>query len=156
MTILLEQEYANTSRVVAEEPDVVARAGTLRSTLRERSRETDRLARLPESILADLEEARLFEITTPRLYGGRKISSALARGNSAAPFRTFRTCASLGKSGPTRRTMNGEIERPRLQIRVGVKWQRSSRLIFIRASCVASAMLLRPVFWPARSQPFGS
>lgn len=73
MTILLEQEYANTSRIVAEEPDVVARAGALRSTLRERSTETDRLARLPESTLVDLEEARLFEITTPRLYGGLQL-----------------------------------------------------------------------------------
>lgn len=73
MTILLEQEYANTSEVVAEEPDVVARAGALRSTLRERSTETDRLARLPEATVADLEEARLFEITTPRLYGGLQL-----------------------------------------------------------------------------------
>jgi len=73
MTILLEQEYANTSRVVAEKPDVVARAGALRSTLRERSTETDRLAKLPEATVADLEETRLFEITTPRLYGGLQL-----------------------------------------------------------------------------------
>ncbi len=73
MTILLEQEYVYAPPVAAEESDVVARAGALRSTLRERSTETDRLARLPESTVADLEEARLFEITTPRLYGGLQL-----------------------------------------------------------------------------------
>src|ERR1700691_960231 len=73
MTILLEEDYAHASRVAVEpdaEPDVVARAAALRLKLRERTNETDRLARLPEATIADLEEARLFEITTPRRYGG--------------------------------------------------------------------------------------
>jgi alkylation response protein AidB-like acyl-CoA dehydrogenase len=72
MTILFEEEYADTSPVVAA-PDVVAKAGALRLTLRERATETDRLAKLPESTVADLEAARLFEITTPRLYGGLQL-----------------------------------------------------------------------------------
>src|ERR1700730_11693708 len=40
----------------------------------------------------------------PLRYGAEKWLSALAPGNSAAPFRPF---ALFGKSGPTRRTMNG-------------------------------------------------
>jgi hypothetical protein len=90
----------------------------------------------------------------PLHYGAGKELSALAPGKSAAPFRP---CASFGKNGPTRRTMNGEIKRPRLQIRVRVKWQRTPRVpTFTPASVVASAMPLRSFFWPARSQPFGS
>ena len=65
MTILLEEEYAHTTGQAAE-PDVVAKAAALRLKLRERASETDRLARLPDSTVADLEAARLFEITTPR------------------------------------------------------------------------------------------
>src|SRR5580704_11472634 len=72
MTIFLEEQYAETSRAV-EEPDVVAKAAALRLTLRERATETDQLARLPKSTVADLEEARLFEITTPRRYGGLQL-----------------------------------------------------------------------------------
>jgi 3-hydroxy-9,10-secoandrosta-1,3,5(10)-triene-9,17-dione monooxygenase len=80
MTILLEEEYAHTScmeavpRVVSN-PDVVAKAAALRLTLRERARETDRLARLPEATVADLEKTRLFEITTPRRYGGLQLDA---------------------------------------------------------------------------------
>ena len=78
MTILLEEEYAHTScmeavpRVVSN-PDVVAKAAALRLTLRERAGETDRLARLPEATVVDLEQARLFEITMPRRYGGLQL-----------------------------------------------------------------------------------
>src|SRR5258708_27001403 len=71
MTIVLPKD-AGTSRVLAE-PDVVAKAAALRLTLRERATETDRLARWPESTVADLEKARLFEITTPRRYGGLQL-----------------------------------------------------------------------------------
>jgi 3-hydroxy-9,10-secoandrosta-1,3,5(10)-triene-9,17-dione monooxygenase len=77
MTISLEEDYARTSRVaeeaVAGAPDVAARAAALRLKLRERTTETDRLARLPEATVADLEDARLFEITTPRRYGGLQL-----------------------------------------------------------------------------------
>src|SRR5216684_6116311 len=69
MTIFLSQ---NAGASLAE-PDVVANAAALRLTLRERTTETDRLARLPESTVADLEKARLFEITTPRRYGGLQL-----------------------------------------------------------------------------------
>lgn len=72
MTILLEEEYGDASPVVVR-TDVVAKAAALRLMLRERASQTDRLARLPESTIADLEEARLFEITTPRRYGGLQL-----------------------------------------------------------------------------------
>ncbi len=71
MTIFIEKN-AGASRAAAE-PDVVAKAAALRLTLRERAIETDRLAKLPESTVADLEAARLFEITTPRRYGGLQL-----------------------------------------------------------------------------------
>jgi hypothetical protein len=54
---------------------------------------------------------------SPPRYGAGKELSALAPGNSAAPFRP---CASFGKRGPTRRAMDREIIRARLQIRVPV------------------------------------
>src|SRR6266849_1611379 len=93
MTILLEEEYVGTSGVVAE-PDVVAKAAALCLRLRERATETDRLARLPESTVADLEEARLFEITTPRRYGGLQLDVrtfmdamvALGRGDASVSW----------------------------------------------------------------------
>src|ERR1700693_846506 len=72
MTILLEEEYAHPCRQAAQ-TDVVAKAAALRLTLRERAAETDRLARLPDSTVADLEDARLLEITTPRRYGGLQL-----------------------------------------------------------------------------------
>src|SRR5438445_39247 len=72
MRILLKEDDVRTSRV-GEEPDVVACAAALRPKLRERAAETDRLTRLPVSTVAELEKARLFEITTPRRYGGLQL-----------------------------------------------------------------------------------
>jgi 3-hydroxy-9,10-secoandrosta-1,3,5(10)-triene-9,17-dione monooxygenase len=94
MTIFLEEEYAANRSRLAAEPDVVAEAASLRHILRERSEETDRLARLPESTVADLERARLFEITTPRLYGGLQLDVrtymdtmvALGRGDASVSW----------------------------------------------------------------------
>src|SRR5712672_883834 len=54
----------------AAQADVVQRAAALVPTLRERAVETDRIARLPDATVADLEAAGLFELTTPRRYGG--------------------------------------------------------------------------------------
>ncbi len=54
----------------ASAPDVVSQARSLTPVLPRRAAETDRLARLPEATVADLEAARLFELTTPRIYGG--------------------------------------------------------------------------------------
>src|SRR5216683_5896102 len=84
---------AGTSRVAAD-PDVVAKADALRLTLRERATDTDRLARLPEATVADLEQARLFEITTPRRNGGLQLDVrtfmdamvALGRGDASVSW----------------------------------------------------------------------
>ena len=70
MTILAENESASRLSI---DTDVVAKAAALRLKLRDRATETDRLTRLPESTVADLEAARLFEITTPRRYGGLQL-----------------------------------------------------------------------------------
>jgi hypothetical protein len=58
---------------------------------------------------------------SPPRFGAGKESSALAPGNSAAPFRP---CALSGKSRPTRRTTNGDINRPKLHIRARVNGRR--------------------------------
>jgi 3-hydroxy-9,10-secoandrosta-1,3,5(10)-triene-9,17-dione monooxygenase len=71
-TTLIQEECAN-APPTAERPEVVKGAAALRLKLRERATETDRLSRLPEATVADLEKARLFEITTPRLYGGLQL-----------------------------------------------------------------------------------
>jgi hypothetical protein len=62
-TTLIQEECAN-APPTAERPEVVKGAAALRLKLRDRATETDRLARLPEATVADLEKARLFEITT--------------------------------------------------------------------------------------------
>jgi 3-hydroxy-9,10-secoandrosta-1,3,5(10)-triene-9,17-dione monooxygenase len=43
-------------------------------TLRSRSSETDALARLPDSTIADLEKAQLFNMLVPKMYGGLQCS----------------------------------------------------------------------------------
>jgi 3-hydroxy-9,10-secoandrosta-1,3,5(10)-triene-9,17-dione monooxygenase len=50
--------------------DVVAAAAALVPTLRSRSSETDKLARLPDATIADFEKARLFDMLVPTIYGG--------------------------------------------------------------------------------------
>lgn len=73
MTTTLIREECPTAPPTAERPAVVKGAAALRFKLRERATETDRLSRLPETTVADLEKARLFEITTPRIYGGLQL-----------------------------------------------------------------------------------
>lgn len=73
MTTTLIQEECAKALPTAEKPDVVKGAAGLRLKLRERATETDRLSRLPEATVADLEKGRLFEITTPRMYGGLQL-----------------------------------------------------------------------------------
>jgi 3-hydroxy-9,10-secoandrosta-1,3,5(10)-triene-9,17-dione monooxygenase len=52
----------------------LAAATSLIPTLRSRSFETDALARLPDSTIADLEKARLFDMLVPTMYGGLQCS----------------------------------------------------------------------------------
>jgi len=63
------------SRVVATtDVNLVAAATALIPTLRSRSSETDALARLPDSTIADLEKAHLFDMLVPKIYGGLQCS----------------------------------------------------------------------------------
>ena len=60
-----------TSRVLAPtDINLVTTATSLIPTLRSRSSETDALARLPDSTIADLEKTRLFDMLVPKMYGG--------------------------------------------------------------------------------------
>lgn len=50
--------------------ELVAAATALIPTLRSRSAQTARLAKLPEATIADLQAARLFDMMKPKIYGG--------------------------------------------------------------------------------------
>ncbi len=64
-----------TSRVLATTDITLVTAATpLIPTLRSRSSETDALARLPDSTIADLEKAQLFNMLVPKMYGGQQCS----------------------------------------------------------------------------------
>ena len=64
-----------TSRVLATtDINLVAAATALIPSLRSRSAETDALARLPDSTIADLEKAHLFDMLVPKMYGGLQCS----------------------------------------------------------------------------------
>jgi len=59
-------------------PELVARARLLVPVLRQRAAETEKLRRLPDATLADLQETELFRLFQPARYGGIE-----------APFRAF-------------------------------------------------------------------
>ncbi len=64
-----------TRRVLAPtDINLVTTATSLIPTLRSRSSETDALARLPGSTIADIEKAQLFDILVPKMYGGLQCS----------------------------------------------------------------------------------
>jgi alkylation response protein AidB-like acyl-CoA dehydrogenase len=52
----------------------VAAAASLVPELRLRHEQTERLGRLPERTISDLESARLFELLVPNIYGGQQTS----------------------------------------------------------------------------------
>jgi alkylation response protein AidB-like acyl-CoA dehydrogenase len=54
----------------ATSPSVLDRARALRETFRSRIPETDRICRLPDETVADLEAGGFFKLLTPRRYGG--------------------------------------------------------------------------------------
>ena len=57
----------------ASHDDLVERARQLAPRLRQRMKEMDQLGRLPEATVQELQEAGLFRLTTPRIYGGRQV-----------------------------------------------------------------------------------
>src|SRR5258708_38136455 len=60
--------------VATAEITLVAAASALIPALRSRSSETEALARLPDSTIADLEKAHLFDMLVPKIYGGLQCS----------------------------------------------------------------------------------
>ncbi|SDI49890.1 Acyl-CoA dehydrogenase [Paraburkholderia steynii] len=54
--------------------DLVASAAAMVPRLKQRASAVDELARLPQDTIDDLNAAGLFEITTPRRYGGKQAS----------------------------------------------------------------------------------
>ncbi|WJH41414.1 acyl-CoA dehydrogenase family protein [Aliirhizobium terrae] len=72
-------------------PELVAAAEAIAANLPDRREETDRLCRLPDSTMRELEEAHLFDIMKPAAYGGQEASHqtlmdcivALSKGDGA-------------------------------------------------------------------------
>jgi 3-hydroxy-9,10-secoandrosta-1,3,5(10)-triene-9,17-dione monooxygenase len=73
MTTTIVDTTASHSRLTADS-DLIKAATSLIPVLRSRSAETDRLARLPDATIADLEKARLFDLLVPWVYGGLQTS----------------------------------------------------------------------------------
>jgi 3-hydroxy-9,10-secoandrosta-1,3,5(10)-triene-9,17-dione monooxygenase len=55
-------------------PDLVAAAEAIAANLPTRQEETDRLCKLPDSTLREIEDAHLLDILTPAAYGGQEAS----------------------------------------------------------------------------------
>ncbi len=73
MTTTTVDTTASHSRLTTDS-DLIEAATSLIPTLRSRIAETDQLARLPYATVADFEQARLFELMVPRMYGGLQTS----------------------------------------------------------------------------------
>src|SRR6266702_3692503 len=57
----------------ANHDDLVARAQRLVPQLRQRMKEMDQLGYLPEATVQELQDAELFQLTIPHIYGGRQV-----------------------------------------------------------------------------------
>src|SRR5260370_33160971 len=57
----------------ASHDDLVERARLLVPHLRQRVKEMDQLGYLPEATVQELQDAGLFQLTTPRIYGGHQV-----------------------------------------------------------------------------------
>jgi 3-hydroxy-9,10-secoandrosta-1,3,5(10)-triene-9,17-dione monooxygenase len=80
-----------TRKAAPYRPELVAAAEAIAANLPERREETDRLCKLPDSTIRELEEAKLFDIMKPAAYGGEEASYqtlmdctvALSKGDAA-------------------------------------------------------------------------
>src|SRR5438132_8500933 len=57
----------------ASHDELVERARQLVPHLRQRVKEMDQLGSLPEATVQELQDAELFQLTTPRIYGGHQV-----------------------------------------------------------------------------------
>ena len=57
----------------ASHDDLVERARQLVPHLRQRVKEMDQLGYLPEATVQELQDAGLFQLSIPRIYGGRQV-----------------------------------------------------------------------------------
>src|SRR5947209_8510780 len=57
----------------ASHDDLVERARQLVPHLRQRMKEMDQLGYLPEATVQELQDAGLFQLTIPRIYGGHQV-----------------------------------------------------------------------------------
>ena len=57
----------------ASHDDLVERAWQLVSHLRQRMKEMDQLGYLPEATVQEMQDAELFQLTIPPIYGGHQV-----------------------------------------------------------------------------------
>src|SRR5438105_14095860 len=57
----------------ASHDDLVERARQLVPNLRQRMKEMDQLGYLPKASVQELQDAELFQLTIPRIYGGHQV-----------------------------------------------------------------------------------
>ncbi|HEX5689511.1 MAG TPA: acyl-CoA dehydrogenase family protein, partial [Roseiflexaceae bacterium] len=61
------------ARPIVSRDELVERARQLVPNLRKRQREMDQIGRLPDATVQELADAELFQLTTPRIYGGLQV-----------------------------------------------------------------------------------
>src|SRR5947209_15984019 len=78
----------------ASHDDLVVRARQLVPHLRQRVKEMDQLGYLPEATVKELQDAELFQLTIPRIYGGHQVDvrtfldviAAIGRGDTSTAW----------------------------------------------------------------------
>src|SRR5258708_12721099 len=78
----------------ASHDDLVERARQLVPHLRQHVKEMDQLGYLPEATVQELQDAGLFQLTTPRIYGGHQVDvrtfldviAEIGRGDASTPW----------------------------------------------------------------------
>ena len=75
MSSIQRPDLSNASANMLDQgPDPRVHARSLIQLLKERSKETATLGRLPDNTIADLNAGALLSMTTPRRYGGGQVS----------------------------------------------------------------------------------
>ena len=110
----------------SEARDIVARARSLAPRLREAQAEIDRLARIPDELVADFEDAGIYSMTIPRACGGlecpvstwREVVTELGRGDAGAAWAvTLVTACNWMASGLYPRHVADEVfAKPRTRV----------------------------------------
>ncbi|PZX07520.1 alkylation response protein AidB-like acyl-CoA dehydrogenase [Psychrobacillus insolitus] len=81
------------NKVLQKEVDIVEKARSLVSGLRERANETEKIRQIPEASMQEFKDAGLFKMLRPKRYGGQEVSM---RTYSEVIVEISRGCGSSG------------------------------------------------------------